>query len=239
MGSKNGKNLDHVKLVIFDSDGVLFDIIEAVTETVRTGLEKYNIDADLQDSVQEVSHMLEKAQTMAIPEMILGAKELLQLNFVEPFTILKRLRIAISFYGDFQIRKKDCGLFEGIDELIKGLASRNIKMAILSNNKRSLIIENLKKKNLLKYFDQILGFNEVSKVKPDPEGLLKILELEKIKPQEALFIGDMVTDIQAGQNAGIRTIAITSGLVSPDKLLAAKPMKVVGDIYELGQFFGL
>lgn len=239
MGAKNGKILDNVKLVIFDSDGVLFDIIDAVRETVRSGLEKYNIEADLQESVQEVSHMLEKAQTMAIPEMILGAKELLQLNFVESFTVLKRLRIAVSFYGDFRERKKDSVMFEGIDDLVKALAKKGIKLAILSNNKRSSIIENLNKWNLLKYFEQIFGFNEVTKVKPNPEGLLKILESEKIKPEEALFIGDMVTDIQAGHNAEIRTIAISSGLVGVQKLIDAKPLKVVGNVFELGSYLGL
>ena len=55
----------------------------------------------------------------------------------------------------------------------------------------------------------IIGFNEVPEVKPSPEGLNLILKKWNIKPSEAIFIGDMATDIQAGKAANVKTVSKT------------------------------
>jgi pyrophosphatase PpaX len=136
-------------------------------------------------------------------------------------------------YSKYRERKEQCQLFPGIDEIIKDLSNKGFKLAILSNNKRSYLIESLQKYGLDKYFDNILGFNEVSKTKPDPEGLLKILEIEEVSANEALFLGDMITDIQAGKNAEIKTIAIASGLCEKSKLEAQEPYQIVNNTLEL------
>jgi HAD superfamily hydrolase (TIGR01509 family) len=231
--------LDNVKLVIFDVDGVIFDIIDAIRETVKEGLEKYQIKANLQDAMPEIARVMEMAQTIPIPQMILNAKELLDIKIFEGFTVVKRLRIAVSIYSAYRAKKENCQLFTGIDDIIKGLSAKKYKLAILSNSKKSYVLDALQKKDLAKYFNNILGFNEVTKTKPDPEGLLKILQLENVKPEEALFLGDMMTDIQAGRGAKIRTIAVASGLTEKAKLEGEHPFAVVDNIPNLKQLFGL
>ena len=77
------------------------------------------------------------------------------------------------------------------------------------------------------------------KVKPDPEGLLKILEIEKVKAKEVIFIGDMISDTDAGKNANIKTVAIASGILPVEKLAAENPYALVHNIRELQQLFNL
>jgi phosphoglycolate phosphatase len=228
------------KLVIFDVDGVIFDIVEAIRETVKEGIEKYHLKANVEDAMEEVGHVLEFAQSMPIPELVLNSNELFgKLSLFEGLTVLKRLRIAASFYGSFRQKKEQCGLFDGIEDVIKGLSKKGLRLAILSNNKRSYVIEALKKQNLEGYFGNILGFNEVSKTKPDPEGLLKILEMEKIQANEAIFIGDMVSDVQCGKSAKVNTIAVASGLAPKEKLVAEQPFQLVNTIREMQKLFGV
>ena len=229
--------LSQTKLVIFDVDGVIFDIIDAIRDTVKTGMEKYQLQLDFQEAMEEVSRTLEIVQTMPIPQMILNANEVLNIKLLEGKTVLQKLRIGGSFYGDYRSRKASCRIFPGIKEILAKLYAEGFKCAILSNNKRSYVLDALAKEDLAKYFSQILGFNEVTHTKPHPEGLLKILALEQCPPEQAIFIGDMPTDIQAGNNARLRTVAVTSGLSSKTKLAAQNPTRVVENIQELHDLF--
>ena len=119
------------------------------------------------------------------------------------------------------------------------LAQKKIKVAILSNSAKKYITATLEQYNLLQHFSNILGAAEVTRVKPDPEGLNKILAIEKVSADQTLFIGDMVSDLDAGRNAGIRTIAVASGILKVEKLQAANPFALVMDIPELSRLFGL
>jgi len=228
-----GKVLDGVKLVIFDVDGVIFDIVDAIRETVEEGIEKYKIKTETQDAMRQVAHLLEVVQSIPFPQIILNSYDLLNIDMLNQYTLLTKLRIAASFYSNFRAKKESCDLFPGIEDLIKGLNKKGYKLAILSNNKKSYVIEALEKRQLTKYFDEILGFNEVEKTKPDPEGLIKIMQKFNVKPEQCIFIGDMVTDILAGRAAKIKTIAVSSGLVAKEKLINETPNVIVNDIIEL------
>lgn len=221
------------KLIVFDVDGVIYDIIDAIRDSTREQIERHQLKVNFQAMMEDVSHVLEVAQTMPIPQLILNGKEILDVPCFTGMTVLTRLRIAGSIYTGFRVRKEKCGIFPGIKELIAELHARGYKLAILSNNKRNYVIDALEKAELQKYFKTILGFNEVSKNKPDPEGLLKIIELEHVTPDQTLFIGDMPTDILAGKRAGIRTIAVASGLSTREKLEHEKPTQIVSDIPSL------
>ena len=54
--------------------------------------------------------------------------------------------------------------------------------------------------------DVVIGLDDVKVTKPDPEGIVKAMELLGVK--KAVYIGDNITDIQAGKNAGIKTIGV-------------------------------
>ena len=222
--------LENINLVIFDMDGVIFDIVNAVRETVKRGIEKYKLNTNFQDAMQQVSHLLEIAQSLALPEMVLQSKELFDIPLFGDITVLQRLRIAASMYSDFRELKEQSGLVPNIDSVIKQLVEHGKKLVILSNNAKVNVEEVLKKFDLEQYFSDIIGFNEVSKTKPDPEGILKILEQEKIPSENTLFIGDMVSDCQAGAAANVKTIIISTGLVAKDKLVEARPFKLVENV---------
>lgn len=47
--------------------------------------------------------------------------------------------------------------------------------------------------------------------KPQAENIIKIINTYQLNKENLLFIGDSPTDLQAGQNAGIKTIALKTG----------------------------
>ncbi len=72
---------------------------------------------------------------------------------------------------------------------------------------------------VLEYFECIIGRENVTKPKPDSEGILKALELmPKCDKEKAVMIGDTPLDIIAAQRATINAIAVLSGYASLELL---------------------
>ena len=231
-------NLSKLKGVIFDLDGVIFDIIGSIQQSVDDAINKYKLKSEnIEEGLQEIAHLIEDLQNYPIPQIILNSYDLLQISLLEGHRLIKKLRIAVYVFNQFNKYKEEASIFEGVEELIKMLHGKHKKLAILTNNKNTHAEEVLKRFDLDKYFNLIIGFNEVSEVKPSPEGILKILETWKVKDSDVVFIGDMVTDILAGQAANVKTISIASGLAKKETLLEKKPDYLVNNTEELRKLF--
>lgn len=235
-------NLKEVDFVIFDNDGVILDLYDAINRATLESREKYSqIKGENADILGEISQVIEKLQLYPIPKMILNAKELFDVSFLDPkeVSLLKTLEIAISIYTKFNTYKKEAKIYDGIEKLIKLLAGKGKKMAILTNQTKKHAEEALEKYDLSKYFIEIMGVNEAPKTKPDPDGIIELCKKHGIKRKRAIFIGDMVTDVQAGLSADIKkTISVASGLAKKNNLIASKPDILVNNVSELAQVFG-
>ncbi|MFW9824543.1 MAG: HAD family hydrolase [Candidatus Thorarchaeota archaeon] len=232
-------NIEKYKGVIFDLDGVIYDITEAIKKAVDDGIEKYQLSINRDEVMEEIAHLIEEIQNYPVPKILLNAYELLKVQFLEGMSFFKKMRIAIFLFNQFnKYKDEDSKIFKGIDQLISNLYNKSQNLAILTNNKSSYAEDVLEKFNLSKYFNTIVGFNDVSEVKPNPEGILKILTKWGIKPSEAIFIGDMTTDIKAGKSANVKMVCVASGLAQKDNLIQHQPDILVNDTNELVNLFG-
>jgi phosphoglycolate phosphatase-like HAD superfamily hydrolase len=48
--------------------------------------------------------------------------------------------------------------------------------------------------------------------KPEPEGMLRLLERTGTDPRQAVFIGDADVDVEGGSRAGVPTLLIRNGV---------------------------
>ncbi|MFX1311767.1 MAG: HAD family hydrolase [Promethearchaeota archaeon] len=232
--------LENYKGIIFDLDGVIYDITEAIKKAVDDGIEKYQLQNFNRDDVmEEIAHLIEEIQNYSVPKIILNSYELLKIQFLEGISFFKKLRIAIFLFNQFnKYKDAESTIFKGVDKLISKL-SKHVNLAILTNNKSQYAEEILEKFKLSDYFGTIIGFNEVTEVKPNPDGILKILDKWKLKPKEAIFIGDMTTDIEAGKAANVKMICVASGLAKKETLLAHQPDILVDNTTQLIKLFSL
>ncbi|MFX1376100.1 MAG: HAD family hydrolase [Promethearchaeota archaeon] len=232
-------NLEKYKGIIFDMDGVIYNISEAIEKAVDDSVEKYEMSVKTDEVMEELAHLIEEIQNYPVPKILLNSYDLLQVKFLEGLSYFKKLRVAIFLFNQFNKYKDDeASIYSGIDALIKKIYDKKLKLAILTNNKSQYAEEVLEKFNLTKFFSTIIGFNEVSEVKPSPEGILKILDIWKIKPSEAIFIGDMTTDIDAGRSANVKMVSVASGLAKKETLLKHNPDILVDNTKELIDLFG-
>ena len=230
--------MDEIKGIVFDLDGVIFNISDAIKKAVEDAVEKYQIKVNIEDVLQEIALLIEKLQNYPVPQIILNSYDLLQVEFLQGMTFFKKLRVGIYLFNQFNKYKEDAEMYPGIDKLISNLAQTK-KLAILTNNKNTHAEEVLKKFELDNYFPLIIGFNEVAEVKPSPEGINKILKEWNFQPNEVVFIGDMTTDVMAGKAGNVKMVAVYSGLARKESLKENQPDYFANDTQELLKIFGL
>ncbi len=232
-------NLEKYKGIIFDLDGVIFNISDAIKKAVNDSVEKYDINVNPDDVMEEIAFLIEEMQNYPVPKILLNSYDLLKVKFLEGISFFKKLRIGIFIFNQFnKYKDAESSIYEGIDKLISKLAKHK-KLAILTNNKSQYAEEVLEKFKLSDYFSTIIGFNDVTEVKPSPEGIIKILNKWNLKPSEAIFIGDMTTDIEAGKAAKVSMICVASGLAQKETLKKHNPDILVDNSEQLIKLFNL
>lgn len=76
----------------------------------------------------------------------------------------------------------------------------------------------------------------MSRHKPDPECILRVLETLRARPQEAVYVGDSEPDGMAAWAAGVPFVGVLTGVTSRARLLEHGPAAVVdrlGDLISL------
>ena len=103
--------------------------------------------------------------------------------------------------------------FKGLVELLKKLDAHNIPWGIVTNKPEIYTNSILKKLDLASYPKVVVCPDHVSLTKPNPEPIILACNKLGIKPENTVYIGDHIRDIQAGANAGAVTIAAAYGYI--------------------------
>lgn len=223
-----------IKCIIFDFDGTLYDIKEPLKSAVGNVVNAYNINADQELLLQEIGALIESIQAHPIPKIILESHDIFQhITTLNNIRFLKKLRIAAKMFTKYQAMAKDSSFFGSVEPLLEKL-QKNSELIIVSHNQTAHIEEHLEKAHLQQYFSEIYGADELTALKPDPRVFDFFLEKEETyNPKEILYIGDMPTDIQAGNEAGFWTIAVQSGISSREVLERYGPDLFLNNLDEL------
>jgi pyrophosphatase PpaX len=84
------------------------------------------------------------------------------------------------------------------------------------------------------HFEVVVGAEDTTRHKPNPEPLLHALEQLGAAPAEAAYVGDSPFDVAAAKAAGVFAVAVTWGGIHDEPRLAAeKPDAIVHDPEEL------
>lgn len=81
----------------------------------------------------------------------------------------------------------------------------------------------------------IVTCEDVTKTKPDPEGVLKLLDSLAVSPSESLALGDHSFDMQAATAANVHPLGILHGFGDPESLRSAGAIRLLDDIGSLPQ----
>ena len=123
--------------------------------------------------------------------------------------------------------------YEGLVLTLDTLREHEIKIGILSS-RGSNLVKTLERVGIKDHCDVILNADDVAKLKPDPEGVFRILKILNVGPERTLMVGDSVHDIKAGKNASLAfTIGITHGFGKKKALESAGADHIVDRIPDI------
>ncbi|GGS50269.1 HAD-IA family hydrolase [Streptomyces griseoviridis] len=127
-------------------------------------------------------------------------------------------------------------LFPGVHDLLRLLRHHGVKCAVATGKAGWRARSLLDRLGVLPLFDHVIGSDEVARPKPAPDIVLRALDLLRVDAEEAIMVGDAVTDLAAARDAGVAAAAALWGETDERSLLAAAPehtLRKPADLAEL------
>ncbi|MBO4888674.1 MAG: HAD family hydrolase [Firmicutes bacterium] len=187
-----------IKGVIFDLDGTTLYTLPDLHHSVNLAMEHFGFPLKTAEEVKAgVGNGFQKLIDAIVPE---GTDE------------AKRKEVGIYYRDTY---RENCCIetvpYEGMNEVLKTLQEKGIQLAINSNksdNTTKILISRCFPDIR---FTEVMGAREGVPRKPDPTGVLQILDLMQISREEALYVGDSDTDMLTAKNAGIKAVGCLWG----------------------------
>jgi phosphoglycolate phosphatase len=121
--------------------------------------------------------------------------------------------------------------------LLGRLRSAGLKLGVATNDAEVPALEHLKSAGVTGFFDFIAGFDSGFGGKPAPGQLLAFCKAVGVAPEAAVMVGDSTHDLRAGRAAGMRTVAVLTGMAGEADLRPLADV-VLPDIGHLPDWLG-
>jgi HAD superfamily hydrolase (TIGR01509 family) len=119
--------------------------------------------------------------------------------------------------------KEMAEVHEGIVPVLAMLRRHGIRLAVFTGKGRRTTLITLEELEMLPFFEHIVTGNDVSSFKPNPEGILQILDTFHASPRETVMVGDSMMDLMAARDAGVGFAAVLWDAYDRSRLLSAHP----------------
>ncbi len=120
-------------------------------------------------------------------------------------------------------------LFDGIDELLRNLEQRGIPWGIVTNKPIRFAAPLITALDLAERCSTLICPDHVQDRKPHPEALLLACSQIAADPATAIYVGDHERDIEAGRNAGMKTVAVRYGYIEEPDMVDSWQADVIVD----------
>ncbi|MFB0506089.1 MAG: HAD family hydrolase [Thermodesulfobacteriota bacterium] len=213
-----------IKGVIFDLDETIIDSLAALTEAFNTGTREFGLEPV---TGERIAHFLDEG--LRLGEMLL---ELYPSVFAEDGKRQVCGDVIRKAYSELEPQK--VVLKPGVRRTLQSLKERGVKIGIVTGRKskgeRKWL--ELRRLNIHQFVDAMVTGAEAP-AKPAPDGVTKCMKELGLSAEECVFVGDSSIDIMAGKKAGVRTIAVCTGVAGKELLVEHGPDYVLDDMNSL------
>jgi len=188
--------------ILFDLDGTLIDSTEAILEGFHNSFDWYNRANPTDEAIKAlIGHPLD------VMYAELGIEEALVWDFVKTYKEHYR-----TIHCEKTVLLDDAR--EAIEE-----AQKIARLGVVTTKTGQYSRELLEHFGIMDAFEVLIGREDVDNPKPHPEPIHKAMNMMNAKKEECWMIGDTRLDIASAQNAGIKSVAVTSGYDGYEELL--------------------
>lgn len=206
------------KAILFDFDGTLVNSAPGIVKTmeqtfIRMGLpvppeeeRRQTIGMPLKDALRKLNNLSDEDATDA--------------------TALYRELFPIYEVGYVTV-------FPGVLETLGELDRSGIRMAIVTSRDLPSLELITTKRGMDRFFETRVTGQDGFKAKPAPDMVLALLERMGLGREEVLVVGDTTFDIDMGNSAGCRTVAVTYGNHGREQISKSNPTFTIDRFEEL------
>ena len=190
-------------IILFDLDGTLIDSTEAILGSFYHSFSE--LEFDFKGSSEDIKNQI--GYPLEIMYEALGVPKENVCDFVN------------SYKNEYRkVSEGKTILLPNALEAVK-LASSFARLGIVTTKTSKYTIPLLKNFAIFDYFETIIGRQEVTNPKPDPEPIIKALESMNILVNKDIYmIGDTKLDLIAAQEAGVNGVGVLCGYGKRDDL---------------------
>lgn len=209
--------LKQIQFLIFDLDGTLVD-----SETdLALSVNAVRAQMGLETLAHETIATFVGRGVVTLMERALG-------NSASREDVQKAVGLFLAYY---RLHMLDHTVpYAGVRETLEEL--NDMKMAVLTNKPVRFSRDMIAGLGLAAHFPFIYGGDSFERKKPDPMGVVKLLEDTGCSAAQTMIVGDSDTDVLTARNAGVLVCGVTYGIGS-HTLEAARPDFTVGSLREL------
>ena len=194
-------------IVLFDLDGTLIDSIGLILDSYRHTMAAHGLP------VPHDRHWTEGIGTPLRAQLAPFATEALPIETL------------IATYREYNLSHHDSRVtaFRGVPEAVAQLRALGCRLGIVTSKNRAGAARGLALVGLAYAFELTVAADDVERAKPDPEPVLRALEVLGAEAGQAVYVGDSVHDIHAGRAAGVSTAGVLWGQAVRGDLMPAAP----------------
>lgn len=188
------------EIILFDLDGTLLDNSETVVDAYYNALIEYGYPLKERSFIASLAGKSthNTARDLDVSEEDLDKIDQYFWHYFRKFANNPETKSVV---------------FDGVFDTLIYAKNHGIKMGIVTSNEAGIANKMLRKVDLLKYFDVVIGAEDVTNKKPHPEPVLLAfsrmdINFDEMNKTSVWFIGDTSSDVGVAKNTGILDFAI-------------------------------
>lgn len=212
------------KMILCDLDGTLVDSVPDLAYCIDAMMEQLGLPTCGEDAVRNwVGNGVERLVQRALVGALDGEPE--ETLYQQASPIFLELYAANTYTRS--------ALYPGVREGIGFMKAAGYPLGCITNKAARFTGPLLAHLGLLEAFAIVVSGDTLPRKKPDPLPLLHAAEYFSVAPEDALMIGDSVSDVTAARAAGFKIICTSYGYNHGEDIRDSNPDAVIDSLAEL------